>query len=207
MKGNIIKCVFAFFVVCVLKSCSADNRDSVSVQGINKNDSVIVVDLDQNEIKNICYTSSFFKRATPIILEDTEDALIGSIDKFVSCNELFIVLDLRISKGVFVFGKDGKFIRKIGCVGQGPGEYRSPFDFTVDYDNDVIYVMDGVLQRIFSYKLSDGRFLKSIEIQDRSVRSHYIQYIDGKLYANAESYVETDNDYLLREIDWRRESN
>jgi hypothetical protein len=40
-----------------------------------------------------------------------------------------------------VFDRNGKFIRKIGSIGRGPGEYVHYFNFTVDENSESVYVI------------------------------------------------------------------
>ncbi|RPI70701.1 MAG: 6-bladed beta-propeller [Ignavibacteriales bacterium] len=63
--------------------------------------------------------------------------------------------------GVVQFDRHGKFVRNIGRVGIGPGEYRGMY-FTVDETNERVYILDkdkilvynknGTFHRDFSYK-------------------------------------------------------
>lgn len=44
--------------------------------------------------------------------------------------------------GILEFSRNGKFIRKIGNIGRGPGEYSSYIHFGVDEEKGLIYVLD-----------------------------------------------------------------
>lgn len=83
----------------------------------------------------------------------------GYAQLFVTLDERFVIVDEMASRSVYLFGKDGAFIRLIGNKGGGPGEYRSPI--YAGYDTrDNIYVYDRGLLRVLMYN-SDGEFVKS----------------------------------------------
>ena len=54
-----------------------------------------------------------------IPLETSEDVLIGTIDKLEMDGHHIVILDKRM-RAVWLFGTDGRFIRKIGRLGNGP---------------------------------------------------------------------------------------
>jgi hypothetical protein len=203
---NIIALFIAYLALfSTLVSCSGgkkDLKDSLSISGLNKNENIISIDLDQEIAKerNIQYTSSLFKKATPVILETTPESLLGSIDKIAVYNDLILVIDIRVAKGVFAFNKKGEFVRRIGSIGDGPGEYIRPNDFTIDMDNQLLYIIDNQ-RKINCYKLPGGEFISSVKLQDENIRSNYIQYYNGKMYADANSYVDVEDECMFREID------
>lgn len=66
-------------------------------------------------------------------LETHENALLGDISKVVvdPSNGDLLVSDKRVTHGVYRFNERGKFIRRYGRKGEGPGEYRGLNTFTV----------------------------------------------------------------------------
>ena len=76
-----------------------------------------VIDLDKAK-PEIVNMSEVFANITPIALETTKESLLGMINKVVVTPEHFIVLDGAIAKALFLFKKDGTFVRKFGRVGQ-----------------------------------------------------------------------------------------
>jgi hypothetical protein len=203
-KNKTILFIAYLALFSALVSCSGekkDLKDSLSISKLNKNENIINIDLDKARINEPSYISFLFRKATPIILETNDEILLRTINNIAVYDDLILVLDRETAKGVFAFNREGKFIRRFGQIGQGPGEYISPYDFTIDYENKLIYILDDEMRKINSFGLPDGSFIKSIKIQDDDIRSHYIQYYEGKLYADADSYIETHNDYMLREID------
>lgn len=72
-----------------------------------------------------------------------------------------IVLDASVSKTVFVFNTEGKFLFKLGRHGKGPGEYVNPVSVASDKNRIVIY--DGSKLALIFYRL-DGKFIKEISM-------------------------------------------
>ena len=148
----------------------------------------------------VFFYSTIYKRVSIIPLETNESCLIGIISKIRVFDQFIFVLDFSSAKTLFVFDKEGHFIRKIGNVGQGPGEYIMPIDFTIDIDNKALYILDYPLQRINKYDLATGRFIQAIDLK-KEVRSFNIEYFAGKLYADANFRQHNEDNYLLRVIE------
>ncbi len=90
------------------------------------------------------------------IIQLSKDIVVGSIsDLVVTVDGKFIISD-PMSNAVFVFGRDGKFLSRIGGVGSGPGEFISPNKIALDEKGN-LYVEDRGNRRINVYD-SEGRF-------------------------------------------------
>jgi len=63
---------------------------------------------------------------------------------------------------LYVFSSEGKFIRKIGNIGQGPGDLLGPAHFEIDRYG-IIYVYEKINLRISKFS-SNGKFIKSFRI-------------------------------------------
>lgn len=91
-------------------------------------------------------------------LETTDSSLINKIDKVIIEDNYIFILDGFSTDKVKCFSKEGKFIRKIGNMGSGPGEYRNPVDIFIDggflmvYDNP-----DNLLKFDF-----EGNFIENV---------------------------------------------
>lgn len=68
------------------------------------------------------------------------------------------------TKDLYQFTKEGKFVRKFGSVGQGPGQYNYIQYFDVDPEIKLIYMLT-TSQKINVYSTENGRFQKSIPVQ------------------------------------------
>jgi hypothetical protein len=100
----------------------------------------------------------FFELKKIIPLETTADALIRNIAKVYLDQDHLIFFD-NMSHEIFHYDTNGKLINKIANIGEGPGEYRSISDMIYDYQNKVIYILDGGWTRkVLTYTL-DGQFV------------------------------------------------
>jgi hypothetical protein len=176
--------------LCACSTKSKNSRDT--------NPNCIIINLDAQ--KEMIYpASNIFKQVQSIILETKDDCLIGIVTEIQVFDGYIYVLDKLKAKALFVFDMDGRFIRKIGKLGRGPGEYSSISDFTIDPLNKEIYVLDN--HKLHKYKI-DGTFVKSIVIQLKSQSPMGIQYFDKKIFVNVCNHSEDkDDDYLLQEVD------
>ncbi|GHT79045.1 hypothetical protein FACS189464_3470 [Bacteroidia bacterium] len=140
-----------------------------------------------------------FKDVKTIILETNENCLIGGINEFQVFNNYLFILDRISAKSLYIFDKSGHFVRKIGQLGKGPGEYIKVIDFTIDTKNGIIYLLD-FHYKILKYKI-DGTFIQSFRIDLPDTNVQNIQYYNERLYVDALKYKPTKDDYMLFEID------
>lgn len=92
--------------------------------------------------------------------EEHENYLFTKIRIDVDSEQNLYVLDERL-KNIRIFDKEGQFVRFIGRIGQGPGEYQSPaFFIQITSKREVVIYDRG--SRNFIYYYPDGNFLKQI---------------------------------------------
>ncbi|MPM75836.1 hypothetical protein SDC9_122830 [bioreactor metagenome] len=160
-----------------------------------------IVDIDKIDKSQAVLLSTLFKRVKTIILESTENSIIGRINSLQTYKDLIIIMDKTISKGIFVFDKSGKFLYKIGDNGQGPGEFVEISDYTLDVKKEKVYVLDNQRQLINVFNLLTGEFAEVIKLKGDYIRSFHLQFIEDCLYTDAYSWKKSEDNFLLREID------
>lgn len=69
------------------------------------------------------YASGLIEEFMYIPLETTDDALIGRHINFILYKDHMYILDNIYSESVFIYKKNGEFVKKIGIKGGGPEEY------------------------------------------------------------------------------------
>ena len=159
-KRTILFLIFPFFFSCT--------------ENLEKE---LIIDINEKHEFNF---SHIFDSFNILPLETSKEILIGDIDKILFADDLIFLLDKRITKTVFAFGKDGKFKFKISSEGFGPGELYSPTNITLNYDKEELIVVDGRQGKFMFYGF-DGKFIK--EIKKVELSSPYdINYIDGRIY-------------------------
>ena len=187
MKTN--NFIFLILSLVTISCTPAKKGNMTQIAGTLKNDSMYVVDLDiQEEKENFLY-SSIFNKVETIILETRKDALVTEYFKFLPFEDYLYILNVTNPRECLLFDRKGKFIRKIGGLGGGPGEYIYPKHFTIDPDNKILYLLCG--RSINKYSL-DGTFIGAMNIYESA---GYIHFYKGKLY------LAGDEKYLLIEID------
>lgn len=188
MKKKYLYILFTFF----LFSCSVKQKE-LSLGGALYN-----INLDGEKETSIPY-SFIFKNVRTIILETNKDCLIGGINELQVFDGYIYILDVHRAKSLFVFDTEGRFIRKIGRLGRGPGEYIRVSDFTLDTENRFIFLQDQG-SRVHKYQL-DGTYVNSITVQTSRSNNSFIQYYNGWLYSSVLAWDPTPDDYTLLKSD------
>jgi hypothetical protein len=159
------------------------------------------IDLGSVETVDTIRLSTFFKKVNTIILEDNEYAIIGQVSAIQVFEDYIFVLDQQSAKKMFIFDKTGKYIRQIGSLGQGPGEYLSINDFCVDAKNKEIYLLDEYGRKIHKYNFETGKHIKSIILLDGYNYSRIAKSGDN-FYISILPFSNEKSDSLLMKIDF-----
>ena len=159
----------------------------------------LVIDIDTLSTDGTILFSQVFDDYEIIPLETNEDCIIGSVASIRFCNDYIVILDSRISKSVFVFDHNGKFIRKIGSIGKGPGEYISPHSISINDNTKEILVYDGIYNKVNIYSFS-GEFHKSIKLDQQGLGRKSIEVFDDIIYTN--SHLEHGVENIVYGVDY-----
>lgn len=76
-------------------------------------------------------------------LETTEASLLSYPELLKTCRDTLFVFD-RSNSSLLLFAPDGKFIRRIGRIGRGPGEYTRARDFLIDPDGRTVSLLNPI---------------------------------------------------------------
>ena len=188
-----MKNLFFYFSISIFFFSCSNKQKELSLIGSN-----YTINLDGEQDVHVPL-SSFFKNVKPIILETNEDCLIGKIDELQVFDGRIYVLDKLIAKSLFVFDMDGRFIKKIGNLGQGPGEYIQLGDFTIDTKNRFIFLLDW---GAYAHKYHlDGTFVQTVTPQLSDANFDFIQFYNDKLYLYVKSRNSTPESHVLMVAD------
>jgi hypothetical protein len=113
----------------------------------------IQVSLTEGEIK----TSELFSIIEPVILETTDSSLLKDISKSYLTKDYIFIKSLH---ALFIFDREGHFLRKIERIGNGPEEYARLSDFDVDEKTNNIYILDKARKKILVYDF-EGEYLRT----------------------------------------------
>ncbi|GAB6013260.1 6-bladed beta-propeller [Viscerimonas tarda] len=192
MKNTLIT-----ILLLAMFSCSSDRVT------MRQNKNLYVIDIDDKKVESI-FLSSFFKTVKPIILETKDECLIGSVDVLQVYDGQLFILDVKVNN-LFVFDIKGRFVRKIGNRGNGPGEYANVSDFTINPNKNEIYLLDHAKHNIHKYNIATGSYIGSLKMHGEDVWHTYIQFTDDKIYASTKVYPGKNRDMresdLLQQID------
>ncbi|WP_077152760.1 6-bladed beta-propeller [Bacteroides bouchesdurhonensis] len=96
-------------------------------------------------------------------LEVTDSSLLGDIHMLRIMNDKLYILDTK-DDAIYIFSRNGDFIRKIYRVGQGPKEYIRINGFEVDYQRNCLILTDSFSKRIFIFD-EYGELLKVVPLK------------------------------------------
>jgi len=118
---------------------------------------VTVIDLwKSRNTSDKLYLSDIAEDIEHVRLETTPESLFYSNYKLIVTDE-YIIVGVH-KKPVLVFDRKGKFIRKIGSVGQGPGEFTEGSDLLFDPIRKILLIFDTDSRKLINYTI-EGKFL------------------------------------------------
>ena len=184
MRKYVIHLLGVIFMSTVVVACG-NKAQSYNVKELLSDTARYIIDLDLIEKEHVINLSSYLDSVEIIPLETRKDILLGRINKIQEIDNRLFVLDKSISRSVLVFDRKGTFLFRVGKLGQGPGEYASVSDFSIDPTNRTIYLLDNRLYSVHKYTLDDGRYLNTIRLSGEEVRRFHLAVLDGCLYTDA----------------------
>ncbi len=97
-------------------------------------------------------------------LELVPDMPIGIImTRPIITDEHIFISDI-VDQGVLQYTRQGRFVRRIGAVGRGPGEYSWASSMLLDRGRNIFYIFQGFDDKLLGYDLSTGRFIGETSI-------------------------------------------
>lgn len=140
--------------VCLLISCQQVKQQSA-------NEEVRTLEMPSQRRDASDTFNDFFRYSHLIPLETNDGCLIRFISKIAFYKEHIYILD-ALDKGVLAFDMHGHFVRGYKHLGQGPEEYVSLTDFSIQ--NDTLHLIDCGQGRLLSYTLDDA-FISAAPIE------------------------------------------
>ena len=158
---------------------------------------IIPVDISQN---NPLRLSEIADEIFSVELELTDESLLRSDwpARRVLLSENYIIIVQALE--IFVFDKEGRFVRQIGRVGQGPGEFTWLMDITIDESNKHLFITDG--RRIIRYHLN-GEYIDEI-VRPVQASMTEIHYSDGHFLLSAQQFgFSEDRGHFMHSVFYR----
>lgn len=145
--------VFAFLLFFITECQFSGKQEAVQAP-----DNVYQVDIVSTiENKSEMYLSDIASEVSYIPLETNANNLIRNIQKVVFTDNFIFVSDVD---GLYQFTAKGKYLKRIGNKGRGPGEYLSILNFIVNERANIVLVM-GEYSTI-EYDM-EGNFVKNFK--------------------------------------------
>lgn len=151
--GRFITCILVAFVLAlpIKLYCQAGASEkapyAIDIAGNLKNHRVF-------RLSEIATDVSYVR------LETRPNALIG-YGTIKPAGKYLIVGTYR--NPIMLFTKEGKFIRTIGFIGKGPGEYKAPYLNQVDSLKQELFMLSNGNDRIYRYSFS-GKLMQDIPL-------------------------------------------
>ena len=186
-----MKSILLLLIITLLGCSSNKKQEPISKSGVP----VINLSEDVSTVPSLLLSESAEKLEI-VPLEMTDQSMLGEIRR-IQVTDYNIWIDHGREFYIYRFSRSGKFLNKIGSIGQGPGEYTTYSTFLVDEDKKEVYIIantNGVLAYDF-----EGNFKRKIvDIQTilQLFSSVYDQYI-----LNNQKFFATQNFALYRPID------
>jgi hypothetical protein len=147
-------------LLCPFLACSPRHKEPISSSP--KDTSPILLKVDTSipfkwpsnlEVEKITY------------LKPIAGYLVSYVDKLIISpeNNLFYILDRNQSK-IFVFEKSGLPKQIFDRKGDGPGEYLEICDVEIDFENDILEILDYL--KLKKYKLSTFEYISTEDLRD-----------------------------------------
>ena len=186
-----MKCILLLLNIALLGCSSNKKQEPISKSGVP----VINLSEDVSTVPSLLLSEAAEKLEI-VPLEMTDESVLSDITE-MQVTDHNIWIDHGREFYIYRFSRSGKFLNKIGSIGQGPGEYTTYSTFLVDEDKKEVYIIantNGVLAYDF-----EGNFKRKIvDIQTilQLFSSVYDQYI-----LNNQKFFATQNFALYRPID------
>lgn len=156
-KNNVIKCFVLLSVLLLSPSCT-DRYGSLIPEGAESVNAFL--NESDNSVATFNY-SDLLDSVRYIALETNNECVMGMYGDVYYINDTLYISDYQ---SIFMFDKDGNYLRKIAKRGRGHGEYLQLGHFDVNRKNGEIYVHDYGKDMILVYS-HEGEFMRSFPIQ------------------------------------------
>lgn len=134
--------------------CGCSEKTSPEVTTSGDVSTIHIQNIKPQEIK----MSSVVDTIEYVKLETNENCLIGNITKIIPMGDTILVADSELSRKIYLFDKNGKFIRQIAQRGEGPQEYERFSDVVYDKVNKRFFILDGAQNKMLIYDVN-GTFV------------------------------------------------
>ena len=95
-------------------------------------------------------------------LQTTPECLIQSVASVARWGNNFLVVS-NSKKSLFVFSQGGKYLRSVGTLGKGPGEYLEIYGMAFDIKTDHLFILDNGQVKLMEFD-ENGKYIKEFKL-------------------------------------------
>ena len=190
-NNRAVKRKYASLLIILLLFLSACSGKKESRNTIIQ-ESIDVAEVFEN--KKELRLSQFATEASYIKLETNPDCLIAMVGN-LRLGKKYLVLSNGFQGKIFLFTSTGKFIKTIGSMGKGPGEYISISGLEIDEEEKYLFLTDNGQKRLIRYGLEDG---SAISVKLNNVLNiHDLVLVDNDVFVYVNPSLEQVNPYAV----------
>jgi hypothetical protein len=170
----------AILLMIILFNCSTKNSSNGQLVKDNLNETTKnakTIKIEDNRGATV-ESNQMVDSVYYVRLETNEECLIGRIDKLYQLQDRIVIVDKAISRAIFIFDLQGKFLSKISRFGEGPEEYTQISDATVDKKGKQIFVLDEFRRQIKAYDFM-GNY---IQLYNTLAHIHNFEYMSDSRF-------------------------
>ena len=167
-----MKYLFLIFTL-VLLGCASNKS-----QQLPDNDSIPIINLSDDVLKvESLPLSEAASKVEVIPLEMTDKSLIGEIAKLQVTDDNIWIESYGDERRLFRFSRSGKYLNKVGMIGQGPQEYIRMDDFCIDNIRKEVYIVTTTCGiKVYDFEGKFKRIATNILVDDMFMTA-YTQYL------------------------------
>ncbi len=149
------KLKLAIILLVIISACTKTSKQPSEIE---------IIKIDTNQ-KSVPFITDIFKIVRSVPLQTSKECLVKNISSIKIMNNRIYTFS---NKKVFEWSEQGKFVKTIGEIGQGPEAMLNPTDFALSPNGKIIAIWDNMRESIFNFT-SNGDLLDSKRIGPRQV--------------------------------------
>ena len=153
-SGRIASVIILFIII----GCQTSPNKVSTGEHIVSDSTLIQINVDPDGEESYAF-DSLIDDISYIKLETNDDCLIGNIHQILCSKDYIFIMDVFVANAVYCFDKQGHFVRRIGEIGQGPGEYTRLFKMCLTSDQKQIVLYDW---KYLHYYDLNGKHIKDV---------------------------------------------
>ena len=146
--------ILAALVPLLAFSCSSGNKTELA-------EGFYAISLPTQDKEKTIHLSRVADSIAYIPLETTDSCKIENIWKVVPTKDYLVIMDRKTQEHVYLFTREGKFVREISSKGTAENQYAFLNDVTADPETNTIYILDGARRVILEFSPQDSLLSKT----------------------------------------------